>query len=153
MPADGSFQLPSIDLWTSSVQSIMFIKQVMITLWLQLASRIGACWCNRSADQVRHGVKARRSRLTSFPPESLTKPQFEDKNDDSKACPISGRKGLPRVPGNTAGTQHTVLACVGRNACCMVMQPCALLGGWRTLGIKACRMALVNHHQSMGPSK
>jgi hypothetical protein len=34
-----------------------------------------------------------------------------------------------------------------------VMQPYAFLGGWRTIGIKACRMALVNHHQSKGPSK
>ena len=38
-----------------------------------------------------------------LPPDEAT---LEDKNHDRKACPISGRKGLPRGPGNTPGTHR-----------------------------------------------
>jgi hypothetical protein len=108
---------------------------------LPIASRIGSGWCNRPADQARPGIQLRRSESSDkLTPDEAT---LEDKYHDPKSL-------LNFKPEGAAAwsREHTVLACVGRNACCRVMQPYALLGGWRTIGIKACRMALVNHHQS-----
>jgi hypothetical protein len=111
-------------------------------------SRIDSGWCNRSADQARRGIGSRRSRLTSFPPDEAT---LGDKIPRLESLPNFKPEGAAAWPRNT---RNTPFLHVGRNACCIVMQPCALLSGWRTIiGIKACRMALVNHHQSKGPSK